>query len=208
MGGILGETLQSKDAANDFTGYEVLIDFMRERALHELAGDICEIGAFMGGGTVKLAHYAQKHGKNVYAIDIFNPGCDETEDVSGARMCDIYQAFLAGRSQLEVYNEAIQGFDNIITIDMDSKEVEFSTEQSFIFGFIDGNHQPEYVRNDFHLIWRNLVPGGCVGFHDYNFDLPEVTEAIDRLIEEHTKEISEVHEIKENHIVLLSKRKA
>ena len=181
---------------------------MKERALHKLTGDIVEIGAFMGGGTVKLAQFAQKCGKKVYAIDVFDPGCDETEDVSGSRMCDIYEAFLEGRSQLEVYREATKDFDNIMTIDMDSKEVEFPAEQGFIFGFIDGNHQPEYVINDFHLIWRNLVPGGCVGFHDYNFDLPDVTEAIDRLIEEHKNEISEVHEIKENHIVLLSKRKA
>ena len=46
------------EAANDFVGYEVLIDFIEERALCELPGDLIEIGAFMGGGTAKLARFA------------------------------------------------------------------------------------------------------------------------------------------------------
>ena len=202
----MAEIPSPEAAANDFVGYEVLIDFMKERALHELEGDIIEIGAFVGGGTAKLARFAQEYGKKVFAIDIFDPRCDRTQDLSGTRMCDIYEAFLQGRSQLEVYRETTRGFDNIITLDMDSKEVEFPREQRFIFGFIDGNHQPEYVRNDFYLVWRNLVPGGSVGFHDYGFDMPEVTEAVDGLIGEHKDEIGEVHEIKDKHIVLLTKK--
>ena len=202
----MGEILSSEDAASDFVGYEDLIDFMKEQALHELEGDIIEIGAFMGVGTAKLARYAREHGKQVYAVDIFDPACDTTEDSSGVRMCDIYEAFLQGRSQLEVYRETTRGFDNIVTIDKDSREVEFPREQRFVFGFIDGNHQPDYVRNDFHAIWHNLVPGGSVGFHDYKFDLPEVTAAIDGLIEEHRDEIGEIRVIEDKHIVLLTKK--
>lgn len=199
--------LLQEDAGNDFVGYEVLLDFMEKRALQKLEGDIIEIGAFMGGGTAKLAKYAKKYDKKVYAVDIFDPDCDKTQDINGVRMCDIYQAFLQGRTLLEVYRQTTQGFDNIITIQKDSKRVKFSREQNFIFGFIDGNHRPDYVRNDFYVIWRNLVPGGSVGFHDYNFDLPKVTEAINGLINKHRDDISEVHEIKEKHIVLLTKRR-
>ena len=193
--------------ANDFVGYEVLIDFMRKRRLHKLEGDIVEIGAFMGGGTAKLARFARKYGKRVYAVDIFEPGCDKTPDKSGVRMCDIYQAFLQGRSQLEVYQQTTKSFDNILTIYMDSRKVSFHKGQRFIFGFIDGNHQADYVRNDFNLVWEHLVPGGGVGFHDYNFDLPEVTEAVDSLIKEHKDEISDVHEMEEKHIIILTKKK-
>jgi len=64
------------------------------------------------------------------------------------------------------------------------------------------------VRNDFLLVWRNLVPGGSLGFHDYDFDLPEVTATINSLIDEHRDEISEVREIEARHIVLLTKRKS
>jgi SAM-dependent methyltransferase len=196
------------ETSNDFVGYEVLIDFMRKRKLHRLEGDIIEIGAFMGGGTVKLAKFARKYDKRVYAVDIFEPGCDKTQDESGVKMCEIYETFLQGRSQLEVYQKTTHKFDNIVTINMDSRKVSFHKGQRFIFGFIDGNHQPDYVRNDFYLIWRHLVPGGCIGFHDYNFDLPEVTATINELIKKHNNEISEAHEIKEKHVLLLSKKKA
>lgn len=194
-------------ADNDFVGYEVLIDFMKKQGLQKLEGAIVEIGAFMGGGTSKLAKFAQKYGKKVYAVDIFDPRSDKTPDKNGVKMCDIYQAFLQGRSQLEVYQQTTHAFGNIVTINMDSKKVSFHKGQRFIFGFIDGNHQPDYVRNDFNLIWGHLVPGGSVGFHDYNFDLPEVTKAIEGLIDEHKDEISGVHEIKDKHILLLIKGK-
>jgi Methyltransferase domain len=197
----------SRNVPNDFVGYEVLIDFIRKRGLQNLEGDIIEIGAFMGGGTVKLARFAQKYGKKIYAVDIFDPERDKTPDKNGVRMCDIYQAFLQGRSQLEVYQETTRNFNNIVTINKDSKQVKFPRGRRFIFGFIDGNHQPDYVRNDFNLVWRHLVAGGSVGFHDYHFDLPEVTKTINSIIDKHKDEISDVHEIEQSHIVILTKRK-
>jgi hypothetical protein len=197
--------LAPKALLNDFVGYEVLLDFIKERKLYKLEGDLIEVGVFMGGGTVKLARYARKHHKIVYAVDIFDPNSDKTEDTSGVKMCDIYEVLLGGRSQLDVYQETTRGFDNIMAIKEDSIRVRFPAEQKFMFGFIDGNHHPEYVRNDFYVVWPNLVPGGALGFHDYNFDLPGVTKAIDSLVDERADEIIEMHEIKQNHIILLVK---
>jgi len=74
-----------ENATNDFVGYEVLVDFMTDQALHNLRGDIIEIGAFMGGGTVKLAAYAHRYGKKVFVVDIFDPGSDQTRDTGGTR---------------------------------------------------------------------------------------------------------------------------
>ncbi|UCB42784.1 MAG: class I SAM-dependent methyltransferase [Dehalococcoidales bacterium] len=195
-----------KSIALDFVGYEVLLDFIKARSLHRLEGDLIEIGCFMGGGTVKLARFARKHGKRVFAVDIFDPAADATTTSDGTRMCDIYLAFLEGRSQLKVYEEAVGGLDNVVTIRQDSKTVSFPASQKFVFGFIDGNHQPDYVRNDFSIIWSNLVPGGVLGFHDYNTELPEVTDCIDAIIATHTEEITETQEIKPQHIILLVKR--
>lgn len=185
---------------DEFVGYENLISFVEERALHKSEGDIVEIGAYMGGGTVKLAEFAKKHGKKVYAIDIFDPSLDKTIGKGGVKACEVYQAFLYGRSMLKIYQETIRDFDNIITIKADSREVKFPREQKFVFGFVDGCHQQAYVENDFHVIWPNLVPGGVIGFHDYKFDdWPEVTKAVDRLMEAHKSEISEVYEIEGNY---------
>ena len=192
--------------SNDFVGYEVLIDFLKERSLHRLDGDLVEIGSFMGGGTAKLARYARKHGKCVYAVDIFEPGADTTETDDGVKMCDIYEAFREGHPQVDVYRQTTRGLTNIVTIAKDSKTVSFPIRQRFMFGFIDGNHQPDYVRNDFGIIWPNLVAGGVLGFHDYNFGLPEVTACINKLINEYAGEISEVFEIQSQHIILLVKK--
>jgi len=180
----------------DFVGYENLIAFMEERSLHKLEGDIVEIGAFMGGGTVKLAEYARKHGKTVHVVDIFEPALDQTASKSGMTACTVYEAYLEGRSMIEVYQEAIEEFDNIITLREDSKKIKFDDGKRFFFGFIDGCHEETYVTSDFHTIWPNLVSGGALGFHDYEYDdWPEVTKAIRKLVEEHRGEIDEMIEV-------------
>jgi predicted O-methyltransferase YrrM len=192
-----------EDDPDDFVGYEILIDFMKQRALHELEGDIVEIGAYMGSGTAKLARFAQTYGRKVYAIDIFDPCQDQTLSRSGIRAGDVYQAFLQGRSMLEVYQESTQGFDNIVTLREDSRKASLPKEQRFIFGFIDGCHQEVYVESDFNLIWPHLVSGGAIGFHDYKFDdWPEVTGAANRLMHEYEREIGEAYEIEGKYNIL------
>jgi hypothetical protein len=180
----------------EFVGYESLINFMEERALQNLEGDIIEIGAYMGGGTVKLAKFAGQHGKKVYAVDTFDPGVDRTIGKGGVKACEVYEAFLYGRSMLEVYQETTRGFNNIITIRRDSRKVRFPERRKFLFGFVDGCHQMSYVENDFGVIWPHLVSGGVIGFHDYGFDdWPEVTPAVDGLIDAHKREIRAIHAI-------------
>ncbi|TRZ95850.1 MAG: hypothetical protein D4R82_01625, partial [Dehalococcoidia bacterium] len=101
------------------------------------------------------------------------------------------------------YQETTRGFDNIITIKEDSRKVKFNEEQKFIFGFVDGCHQQDYVNNDFYIIWPNLVSGGILGLHDYKYDdWPEVTQAIDKLMDKHKNEISEMHEIEGKYSIL------
>jgi predicted O-methyltransferase YrrM len=192
-----------EDDPDDFVGYEVLIDFMDQQALHELEGDIIEIGVYMGRGTAKLAKFAQRYGKRVYAVDVFDPSLDSTISKSGMKAADVYEAFLQGRSMLEAYRESIRGFNNIVTIREDSKKISFPEEQRFIFGFIDGCHQQSYVENDFYIIWPHLISGGVLGFHDYKFDdWPEVTEAADKLIRAHRREISEAYEVEGKYNIL------
>ena len=193
----------TEDDPDDFVGYEILIDFMERRGLYELEGDIVEIGAYMGRGTAKLAKFAQRHGKKVYAIDIFDPSLDRTLSRSGIKAGDVYEAFLEGRSMLEAYQESTQGFDNIVTMREDSRKVSFPKQQRFMFGFIDGCHQQVYVENDFHVIWLHLVSGGALGLHDYEFDdWPEVTKAADKLMNEYKREIGEAYKIEGKYNIL------
>ena len=187
----------------EFVGYEDLIGFMEEKRLCALDGDIIEIGAYMGGGTAKLAAFAKRYGKKVYAVDTFDPGLDETRGRGGVKASDVYQAFLSGRSMLETYREATRGFDNVVTIQKDSRKVTFPRGQRFCFGFVDGCHQQSYVENDFGVIWPRLVPGGAMGFHDYAYDdWPEVTTAVDGLIAAHAGEIREIHALTGKHDIV------
>jgi predicted O-methyltransferase YrrM len=192
-----------EDDPDDFVGYEIIIDFMKQRALYKLEGDIIEIGAYMGRGTAKLAKFARRYGKKVYAIDVFDPSLDKTLSKSGVKAGDVYEAFLQGRSMLQAYRESTRAFDNIITIREDSTKVSLPQEQKFIFGFIDGCHQQAYVENDFHSIWPHLVHGGALGLHDYKFDdWPEVTKAAHKLMQAHRGEISEAYEIEGKYDIL------
>lgn len=190
----------------DFVGYEVLLNYIREHRLYMLHGDIIEIGAFVGGGTVKLADFALKYNKKVFVIDIFNPVTDQSATCSGIKMSDIYLAFLEGKSQYHVYLENTINCSNVVTIRDDSREVELPSEQQFIFGFIDGNHQPDYVRSDFFLVWEHLVSKGVVALHDYKTELPAVTRTIDELLVEKQSEIANAAEISQKHIILVTKK--
>ena len=97
--------MKPQNSPPDFVGYENLIKFMEDHSLFSLEGDIVEIGAFMGGGTVKLAKFAQKHGKTIHVVDIFEPNLDQTVSTSGMTACTVYEAFLEGRSMWEVYQK-------------------------------------------------------------------------------------------------------
>jgi hypothetical protein len=181
----------------EYVGYENLIRFIEDRQLQRLDGDIIEIGAYMGGGTVKLAGFAKKYHKKVFAVDTFDPGVDRTVGRGGVTAGEVYEAFLEGPSMFDVYQKATQGLDNVVTIRVDSRRLAFGREQKFFFGFVDGCHQKAYVENDFAVIWPQLVTGGAVGFHDYHFDdWPEVTPAVDGLVSQHRDEIAETIEIK------------
>ena len=194
--------MTSRVIAEDFVGYEKLVAFMKERDLQKLEGDIIEIGVFMGSGTIKLAKFAKNYKKKVFAIDTFETIPDETTSRSGILACDVYKAFLEGHSMLDIYRNTTRSFDNIITINQDSMKVNFDKEQKFIFGFVDGCHQSVYINNDFNTIWPHLVPGGAIGFHDYKYDdWPEVTPAVDKLIDEHKDEIKDVVEIEGKYLI-------
>lgn len=189
----------------EFAGYDSLISYVDRLRVARFAGDLIEIGAFMGVGTAKLAAYANRYGKCVLAVDSFQPEADTTIDSDGYRMSDIYVALLAGRSQREVYDEATRGCPNVVTHAVDSMQLELPPEQTFCFGFVDGNHDPAYVRHDFELIWPRLVAGGVLAFDDYGGTLPCVRSTIDALIEEHRSEIADAEIIEGSWIIALSK---
>lgn len=194
----------------DMAGYEALITFFEAHKLLEVDGDIVEIGAFLGGGTYKLAKYLERKGssKRVYAVDVFDIYADRTECAQGITMADMYEHAVKtigkGLSQWEIFQIVTKKCRNIEIIKGDSKEVELPIS-SICFAFIDGNHEPSYVRNDFYLVWPKLSRGGVVAFDDYGHDLPQVTATINELIGEHAHQITVIG--RKGKIIFLQKRK-
>lgn len=199
-------TLGRLGLQNDFVGYETLIDYMKENKTFLSEGDFLEIGAFMGGGSVKLARYAKKYDKKLIVIDLFNPDSDPTPNERGEPMNWIYRKILGRKSLREVFNENTKDEKNIVVYAGDSKQIKLSDDMKICFSFIDGNHDPEYTKSDFHLAWDKTVSGGIIAFHDYGGDLPQVTGAIKEVIVEKKSEITNTHIIPEKCIIFLNKK--
>lgn len=194
--------------AVDLTGYEALVDLIRRERVDELPGDFLEIGCFLGGGTAKLARLAAAKGKRVWVIDVFDPSFDLTQNLAGDRMADLYHKFLRGRTQEEIF-QAVTGpwSESIQVLKQDSMKAQLPEGLRFAFAFTDGNHDPEWVKSDFNLVWKHLVPGGWAGFHDYGGDLPEVTAALNSMLTQYDREIGQVQRIKDRWILLVQKRR-
>ncbi len=190
----------------DFVGYETLIDYLNKTGTYKLDGDMLEIGAFMGGGSKKLAHYCMNHGKNLSIIDIFDPNFDKTKNNRGQAMNWIYYKFLGSKNLKQLFDKNTRDEKNIVVYYQDSKKVKLPENTRLCFSFIDGNHSPEFVENDFNLAWEKTIPKGIVSFHDYGGDLPQVTEAIQNMINKNLEDIARTEFIPKKCIIFIHKK--
>ncbi len=191
----------------DLTGYEALVDLIRREGLDRMPGDFLEIGCFLGGGTAKLAKLAASVGKQVWVIDLFDPTFDLTQNLAGDRMADLYRDYLRGRSQEDIFRQVTAPWSGSIQVlQQDSMKARLPDALHFSFAFVDGNHDPVWVKSDFNMVWKRLVPGGWAGFHDYGGDLPEVTAALNSILTQHEGDIGRVERIKDRWILLVQKR--
>ena len=178
---------------SDSSGYETMLEQMDENGLDKLPGDVIEIGAFLGGGTYTLANFLRRRapGKKLYVADIFQADFDQTPTASGHSMAHLYGKVLAGRDQKQVYLDITKGCGNVVTLEGDSKGLLLPCEK-VSFAFIDGNHSAEYVRNDFYVVWPKLVKGGVIGFDDYGYDLPPVTDTLNEIMAAEMKDTQRI----------------
>lgn len=187
--------IENAPFGTDLVGYESLIRRLKSLGIGKVPGDFLEIGAFLGGGSRKLAAFGKTLSpeRKLYVADVFDPDFDWTKTSGGRAMAEVYKDFLGAfgsMSQLEVFKKVTSGLDNIVCLIGDSKDLSIPSSR-LAFAFIDGNHDPEYVENDFNKVWPLIQSGGVVAFHDYGGDLPQTTGAIDKLEAEHRSGIRE-----------------
>lgn len=190
---------------NDFVGYETLIDFIEKNNIADLEGDFMEIGAFMGGGSKKLAHFANKFNKQLIVIDLFDPDFDPTKNDRGESMNWIYRIILGNKNLRQVFDSNTKKEKNITVIQNDSKKVKLPDDQKLCFTFIDGNHDPEYVKNDFMLAWKKTISDGIIAYHDYGGDLPQTTNAIKQMVAQYKDKIKKTKLVPEKCIIFIQK---
>jgi hypothetical protein len=197
-------------SGSDWVGYETLITFIKKNDILSVEGDLVEIGTFLGGGAYKLSKFLEKQrsSKKLYVIDIFDPTFDWTVNTDGSPMATLYRNALKvyeGKSQWEVFLEVMKECNNIVILKHNSKNIKIPSN-ILCFGFIDGNHDLEYVENDFYLIWSKLSSKGAVAFHDYEWDLPQTTAKMKELVNRHASEIQETYHDKNKHVLFVIKR--
>lgn len=191
----------------DFVGYETHLELIRGlKNFEKLKGDALEIGAFMGGGTKKLALFFKDYGKVVHVIDKFDIYSDSTVNDRGESMRSIYSHILGKRDLFEEFQKNTKGCDNIVVHKEDSKKVRFGKDLKLCFSFIDGCHEPSYVYSDFLLAWNHTVGGGVVSFHDYKRDIGGVTQTIDKILREYKDEIQTTYEVSKKNILYIIKK--
>ena len=156
---------------------------------------------------MKLAKLARSCGKRVWVVDIFDPGFDLTENSAGTPMASVYRGYLGRGSQERVFRIVTKPVAGaLVVLKQDSRAVVLPPDLRFAFGFIDGNHDPEYVQSDFQLVWDRLAPGGLLGLHDYGGDLPEVTRVIDQLTGRFGSQIESIELAPKQWLIFLQKK--
>jgi predicted O-methyltransferase YrrM len=194
----------------DWVGYETLIAFIIRTNVLEIEGDFVEIGTFLGGGAYKLAKFLEENEslKKLYVIDVFDPTFDLTKNTDGNTMATLYQSALKnypGKTQEEIFFEVTKNCTNIVVLKSNSKNVHLPIEH-VSFGFIDGDHDPSYVENDFYLLWNKLTSGGVLAFDDYETNLPQTTTKIKEMIYKHASKIRGLHHDKHKHLLFIIKK--
>lgn len=155
-------------------GNQFIVDYLENHHIGDVPGNVLEIGVFTGATTRALAEWAQKHGKRVVAVDPF----DIVQDLERA---PLYQQYLNGRNQFEVFKENTEGLpvDVHMQTSGDFWRNTWYWEDNYCAVLIDGSHVYQQVLDDLRFGWECVPAGGLLLAHDYGHDIPDVTRACD-----------------------------
>lgn len=103
------------------------------------AGDLIEIGCFLGGTTVKLAEVAKKYNRRMIALDPWQLG---TQNCHGGE----YETFL---KNTEAYRDVI---DIVRSDSLDPQTIDKIKNKQLCFAFVDGLHTYEACLQDIQTV--------------------------------------------------------
>jgi hypothetical protein len=137
----------------EFVGRDNFGEFLNRQGLK---GHAVEVGTHRGA----FAHCLLSHwkGKRLFCIDPWLSGYDDNDPASRSDRDDDYRAAI---ETLSTFGERA-----VITRKLSADAVTDFYDDSLHFVYIDGNHQPEFVRLDLEVWWPKLGMGGLLAGHD------------------------------------------
>ncbi|MCP4644487.1 MAG: class I SAM-dependent methyltransferase [bacterium] len=144
------------------------------------AGEIVEIGSYMGKSTFWLARGAMDMAReHVTAVDHFIGSPEHREE--GQWHSDVleeegttFHAFMKN-----ITNTGVAQYVNPIR--SSSREAVQNWTQPIRLLFIDGEHSYEAVKQDFDMWFPFVCPGGIVAFHDFDAS-PHVNRVVSEVL--------------------------
>jgi glycosyltransferase involved in cell wall biosynthesis/tetratricopeptide (TPR) repeat protein len=134
---------------------------------------VLEIGTALGHMTANLTEWSPEDAV-VFSLGV-------TADTPGA--CQGEQGYEApGRGEFGRFAGHFGKAHKVRFLVADSLSYDFSQIGTLDFVFIDGAHDLEHVLADTHNAYRQLRPGGCLVWHDFDSEVPwvEVRPALER----------------------------
>lgn len=132
--------------------------------LHALAENseypVLNIGSYCGKSTAFLASGTKQ---KVYAIDLWDLRAVDYEPTENDKMRGYHQ-----RASHEAFiaNMRKYGLTNVIPVKGDSREIGKVWNMPLGALFIDGDHRFDWVKSDYDLFGKFIVPGGYLALHD------------------------------------------
>lgn len=116
------------------------------RYVKKVAGDVVEVGTYLGGTTENIAPYIPE-GQALWSVDHFE-GCQHDRNPS------------------TLYHKYLVDFKNVFFVMGDSRELGKYWDRDIGFLFIDGDHSAQVVAADFAEWTPWLATDGIVALHD------------------------------------------
>lgn len=145
--------------------------FKAARDLEYKEGVIVEIGAYKGRSTVCICLATKSY---VYSVD---PWVDTVAPDGTLHKLNVAD-YLANLSKIKATSRVTP---LVMTSELGRKHWDREVHKPIKLLFIDGNHDYEFVKQDYELWSPLVVPGGYIIFHDYSAEWPGVKKFVDEL---------------------------
>jgi len=160
--------------------FRTFVEIDRVQGEHGTAGDIFEVGAYMGRSAILLGHLVREPGERLTVCDVF-----EHVDVIDPESMPPHNHWyreLTEKAFVEQYQRFHQKLPEILVGRSDTVDAGAGSGTCRVV-HVDGGHGDDIVRHDARLARRLLRPGGIVAFgHVSTPHFPGVALAVWELV--------------------------